>query len=105
EERLGEMILVVARCQPAIARRDACAEGMSRFVETSPLKIKSDRLGRGPTERSLSLDGIRPRRNRNVRLDSATANRIEQRYQFRPQRRERCRDRLAGCTGFVIVEQ
>ena len=45
EERLAEMLRVVARCDPAVVRAKGHAEGMDRHVQPAPAEVEPDPAG------------------------------------------------------------
>src|SRR5262245_5355012 len=57
-ERLGEILFVVSRGQPAIARPHTRTERMGRRINAARLEIKADSFGHFTIEGLLAGDGI-----------------------------------------------
>ena len=105
EERAGEVMFVVARGQPAVARTHPAAERMGRFVEPPVLKTEADRGRCACRKFGLGGFGVSPGQDRDVRPLLRVGDRPHQWNERLPQRGKDLRDIGRFGSRLVIVEQ
>ena len=107
EHGVAEVVGLVADGDPAVARPDPGAERVRRGVEPPAVEVEADRRGHRLAEDPLAIDRIAGRvpQQRRIGPDPAPEDRLDQRDELAPQRREEPRDLDAGGARLVFVEQ
>ena len=99
------MMFVVAGRQSASARTKPATERVSGDVQSAGVEAEADGGRRVDAKLSLSVDRVRPRDDRGVRLPSGLSNGCDQRNQFVAEWFESCLNARCGRAGFVVFEQ
>ena len=105
EERIAEIILVIARGHAAIAGAQAGAERMHRHIQSSRFKIESNLRRRLAGQFLLKLRRIFSLQNFHRRLAAARGDLADQLHQRPAQRREHLRQILGRLIRLEWIEQ